>query len=451
VKQVLVLKQQRTLSDFGGRMPTQILPSRASRIQSEGQQIRDDEQNITPDELIDMYVSDKRDDKQRYENIDAKREIKDVYGDEYLERLRRNVPVIAESLEDSGMQEPITRENIHRDKEIRQEISDLANTYPSLQELISRQTTLPEHLPQYHTEDWLDSSGRVKPGAVPPITALRWMQEDDTMDIMGREGAGLLPLLFRDSNQNYEAGNKLPFALESNNPPLQQYQGGNFITGPAIADLDNVATGGHNTGRRMVGIRGYGYPSGDDFQSRPVMGQQEGLNEGLTSSKVPANRLVPFRYSDAQGVPQHVDKNEMINFFMPRKVSDYYNSLYGDTPMQNVLRDTSQLQYAPTQFDGIVDRFGLPEGLTEEQKFRLIHENNPEFGKVNENIRDEMASKLRQFRQLGTNVPGSTQDEEEVPRNVLQPPQWGQAYEHMMNMPQESKDAIIESLRRKMS
>ena len=59
MKQVLVLKQQRTLSDFGGRMPTQILPSRASRIQSEGQQIRDDEQNITPDELIDMYVSDK--------------------------------------------------------------------------------------------------------------------------------------------------------------------------------------------------------------------------------------------------------------------------------------------------------------------------------------------------------------------------------------------------------
>ena len=72
---------------------------------------------------------------------------------------------------------------------------------------------------------------------------------------------------------------------------MQQYQGGNFITGPAIADLENVATGGHNTGRRMVGIRGYGYPSGDDFQSRPVMGQSEGLNEALTSSKVPATDL----------------------------------------------------------------------------------------------------------------------------------------------------------------
>lgn len=450
MKQVLVLKQQRTLSDFGGRMPTQ-MPSRASRIQSEGQQIRDDEQNISPDELIDMYVSDKRDYRQSNQDIDAKKEIKNVYGDEYLERLRRNVPVISDYLEAIGMQEPTTRQNIHEDKKIKRHISELANTYPSLQELISRQTTLPEHLPQYHTEDWLDESGRVKPGAVPPITALRWMQEDDTMDIMGREGSGLLPLLFRESNAQYENSTPLPFALESNNPPLQQYQGGNFVTGPAIADLDNVATGGDNTGRRMVGIRGYGYPSADDFQSRPVMGQQEGLNEGLTSSKVPANRLVPFRYSDSQGVPQHVGKNEMINFFMPRNVSDYYSSLYGDTPMENVLRDTSQLQYAPTQFDGMVDRFGLPEGLTEEQKFRLIHESNPKFGKVNENIRDEMSSKLRQFRQLGSNVHGSLIPKEEVPRNVLQPPQWGQAYEHMMNMPQESKDAIIDVLRRKMS
>jgi len=450
VKQVLVLKQQRTLSDFGGRMPTQ-MPSRASRIQSEGQQIRDDEQNISPDELIDMYVSDKRDNRRSNENINAKKEIKDEYGDEYLERLRRNVPVIAESLEDLGMQDSNTRQNVHRDKEIRQEISDLANTYPSLQELISRQTTLPEHLPQYHTEDWLDWGGRVKTGAVPPITALRWMQEDDTMDIMGREGAGLLPLLFRESNAEYENNTPLPFALEPNNPPLQQYQGGNFITGPAIADLENVATGGHNSGRKMVGIRGYGYPSGDDFQSRPVMGQQEGLNEGLTSSKVPANRLVPFRYFDAKGVPRHIDKYEMQNFFTPEKVSDYYNSLYGDTPMQNVLRDTSQLQYAPTQFDGIVDRFGLPEGLTEEQKFRLIHESYPEFGNVNENIRDNMRMNLRRFRQLGTNVGGVSQEGEGVPRNVLQPPQWGQAYEHMMNMPQESKDAIIEVLRRKMS
>lgn len=451
MKQVLVLKQQRTLSDFGGRMPTQ-MPSRASRIQSEGQQIRDDEQNITPDELMDMYVSDKRDNRLSNSDINAKKEIKNVYGDEYLERLRRNVPVIADYLEDLGMQEPITRENVHRDKEIRQEISDLSNTYPSLQELISRQTTLPEHLPQYHTEDWLDEeSGRVKPSAVPPINALRWMQEDDTMDIMGREGAGLLPLMFRESNANYEDNTPLPFALESNNPPLQQYQGGNFVSGPAIADLENVATGDSNEGRKMVGIRGYGYPSGDDFQSRPVMGQQEGLNEGLTSSKVPANRLVPFRYPDAKGVPRHIDKHDMINFFMPKKVSDYYNSLYGDTPMQNVLRDTSELQYAPTQFDGMVDRFGLPEGLTEEQKFRLIHENYPEFGNVNENIRDEMSSKLRQFRQLGSNVHGNTQPKESIPRNVLQPPQWGQAYEHMMNMPQESKDAIIDVLRRKMS
>lgn len=449
MKQVLVLKQQRTLSDFGGRMPTQ-MPSRASRIQSEGQQITDDEQNISPDELIDMYVSDKRDNRQTNENINAKKEIKDVYGDEYLERLRRNVPVIAESLEDLGMQDSDIRNNVHRDKEIRQEISDLANTYPSLQELISRQTTLPEHLPQYHTEDWLDSSGRVKPGAVPPITALRWMQEDDTMDIMGREGAGLLPLLFRDSNQNYETNQKLPFALESNNPPLQQYQGGNFVTSPAIADLANVATGGHNSGRKMVGIRGYGYPSSDDFQSRPVMGQQEGLNEGLTSSKVPANRLVPFRYFDAKGKPRHIDKDEMINFFMPRTVRDYYNSIYGNTSMQNVLRDTSELQYAPTQFDGIVDRFGLPEGLTEEQKFRLLHENYPEFGEVNETNRDDMGRNLNRFRQLGTNVDGMAQEGEGVPRNVLQPPQWGQAYEHMMNMPQETKDAIIEQLRRKM-
>lgn len=450
MKQVLVLKQQRTLSDFGGRMPTQ-RPSRASRIQSEGQQIRDDEQNISPDELIDMYVSDKRDNRQNSSNINARKEIKDVYGDEYLERLRRNVPVISDYLEAIGMQEPTTRQNIHEDKKIKRHISELANTYPSLQELISRQTTLPEHLPQYHTEDWLDSSGRVKPGAVPPITALRWMQEDDTMDIMGREGAGLLPLLFRDSNQNYEIGQRFPFALESNNPPLQQYQGGNFITGPAIADLDNVSTGGHNSGRRMVGIRGYGYPSGDDFQSRPVMGQQEGLNEGLTSSKVPANRLVPFRYFDAKGVPRHIDKNDMINFFMPRSVKDYYNSLYGNTSMENVLRNTSQLQYAPTQFDGMVDRFGFPENLTEEQKFRILHESNPHFGKVNEDIRDEMAINLRRFRELGTNVLGSQVPEEEVPRNVLQPPQWGQAFEHMMNMPQESKDAIIESLRSKMS
>jgi hypothetical protein len=277
------------------------------------------------------------------------------------------------------------------------------------------------------------------------------MQEDDTMDIMGREGAGLLPLMFRESNANYEAGNKLPFVLESDNPPLQQYQGGNFVTSPAIADLGNVATGDSNSGRKMVGIRGYGYPSSDDFQSRPVMGQQEGLNEGLTSSKVPANRLVPFRYPDAKGVPRHINKDDMINFFTPEKVSDYYNSLYGDTPMQNVLRDTSQLQYAPTQFDGIVDRFGLPEGLTEEQKFRLIHESHPEFGNVNENIRDDMAMNLRRFRQLGTNIGGVSQEGVKVPRNVLQPPQWGQAYEHMMNMPQESKDAIIDLLRRRKS
>ena len=60
-----------------------------------------------------------------------------------------------------------------------------------LMRIHGRQSTLPEHIPAYHTENWQNPDGSIREGAVAPITALKRLDIRDIERMMAN--SGLLP------------------------------------------------------------------------------------------------------------------------------------------------------------------------------------------------------------------------------------------------------------------
>lgn len=337
-------------------------------------------------------------------------------------------------------------------------LEGLRNT-PQFRDYFGRQTTLPEHFPSYHTEDWLDpKTGLVREGAVAPVTAVRLANKDDIMGGMAQTGGGLIPLP-NPSNESYESrsATRRPLLVESQNPPLEHFQSGYFLTSPYMADLDRAITT-HDT-NALIGVRGFGAPSGDIFQARPAGETKEGATEAIVHSRIPPERLVPFRYLDG-----FLTRNELKPFFRPKSADDFRQAIGRDK--DNVLSRNRKfdymrdhlpfIQYSPPEFEEMVDRHGLPAVLTDDEKIQFLERMEAEeqgYHRTMENPELNLARKLMLLRLLGaSDWYDRRHHPEKTPltlRDITLPQTWGDPMAALANAPPHTKDALIELFNRK--
>lgn len=341
----------------------------------------------------------------------------------------------------------------------------LKNT-PQFRDYFGRQTTLPEHFPSYHTEDWLDpETGLVREGAIAPVTAVRRASSRDIMGGMAQTGGGLIPLP-NSSNESYESRNtgRRPLLMQSQNPPLEHFQSGYFLTTPYMADLDRAVTT-HDTDA-LIGVRGFGAPSGDVFQARPAGEAKEGATEAVVHSRIAPERLVPLRYNnsyenlirgDGRSKGSFLSLNDIRNFFRPKTTQDFRQAIgqeRDDTLSRNqkfdYIRDHLPfMQYAPPEFEDMVDRHGMPAVLTEDEKIRLleaIKEEDRNYFDSGEPRQHQLASKLGLIRRLGATDWFNRPDRGDALtlRDITLPSTWGDPMAALANAPPHTKDALIE-------
>lgn len=210
--------------------------------------------------------------------------------------------------------------------------AEILASHPSLQ--TNTQLTLPQVIPAYHTENWQNPDGSIKPGAVPPVTAVKQMSRNDIKNLM--MGAGLLPVGVSTDAQNIEYEDAVMRRLMRGfNPNISESereqallskpfitekrgweggkltgtrktggtQAGYFISPTTIRDIEEaVIASKRGGGKGMIGIRGLN-PIDDFVQQRPPTGQREKVSEGFVSSRIHPSRLVPIQ------IPTHTIPN----------------------------------------------------------------------------------------------------------------------------------------------
>lgn len=154
---------------------------------------------------------------------------------------------------------------------------------PFLRDYYSRQTTIPEHDWQYHTEGpYYDEEGNILPGQVPPVDAVKLMGEADIKHVGQGSGFGLKPLPFSHVNERWEIDD-----IE----PGKQFPAENIgFVGPTMEQAitrNAAANVSRQTPRGYVGVRGFGRPSDKAFARRTFEG-----GEGGFTAPIPPERLV---------------------------------------------------------------------------------------------------------------------------------------------------------------
>jgi len=199
--------------------------------------------------------------------------------------------------------------------------------HPNLQ--TGTQLSLPQVIPAYHTENWQNPDGSIKPGAVPPVTAVKQMNREDIQNLM--MGAGLLPVgsntdannrgyeenvirrLIESLNSNKNESDREKFALAkpfvvdneamSTKDGFGRTQAGYFVSPTTKRDIHEAVVATKRGGPKgMIGIRGLN-PVDDFLQQRASTGQREGVDEGFVHSRIDPSRLVPIQ------MPQHTISN----------------------------------------------------------------------------------------------------------------------------------------------
>lgn len=154
---------------------------------------------------------------------------------------------------------------------------------PFIRDYYSRQSTLPEHFWDYHTEGpYYDEEGNILPGQVPPVNAIKVMGEEDIRAMGGREGYGLKPVPFSRVNIDWDKD-----IGENRRFPSQNI---GFVGGLTAEDIrqntaGNVSSGTH---KGVVAIRGFGRPQDKAFARGALL---EGAEGGFTAP-IPPERLV---------------------------------------------------------------------------------------------------------------------------------------------------------------
>ncbi len=202
--------------------------------------------------------------------------------------------------------------------------------HPNLQ--TGTQLSLPQVIPAYQTEDPFNEDGSIKPGAVPPVTAVKQMNRKDIRNLMA--GAGLLPVgsntdannrgyedgvierLMRAFNPHKEESDRevgllaKPFVVDneamSTKDGFGRTQAGYFVSPTTKRDIHEAVVASRRGGPKgMIGIRGLN-PIDDFVQQRPSTGQHEAVSEGFVHSKIDPSRLVPIQ------MPQHTIPDAVI-------------------------------------------------------------------------------------------------------------------------------------------
>lgn len=309
-----------------------------------------------------------------------------------------------------------------------------------LMRIHGRQSTLPEHIPAYHTENWQHADGSIREGAVAPITALKRLNIKDIERIMAN--SGLLPsdqrrgvdnehyennviqdlvqaIIHQDSEKaNISTGEKIYDKYKHREPffmakPGESRTGAGFFVSPT--DRLNVqrAVSMSDGGEGFVGIRGLNTVD-DHLQMRPVAGQREQTAEGYVSSRIPAERLVPIRVPISSlpkelqpAYPGQTGKDGLIysnQYAYPdmkgrdmRRDGEIKHSPYRsevpesdirNTDLQNILISNLTkpfMQFSTDKYTGL-DHDGLPllpngESMTPEEKIKYL-ENLKNFERV---------------------------------------------------------------------
>jgi hypothetical protein len=169
---------------------------------------------------------------------------------------------------------------------------------PFLRDYYSRQSTLPEHLWDYHTEGpYYDEEGNILPGQVPPVNAIKVMGKNDIAQMGTREGFGLKPVPFSRINMNWEKDIRAKHRFPSKKV--------GFVGALSGRDIFENTEGNAPTedGRGVVGVRGYGRPQDKAFARGRVA---EGIESGFTAP-IPPERLVGV-------MPRtRMSKDELVN------------------------------------------------------------------------------------------------------------------------------------------
>jgi len=163
-------------------------------------------------------------------------------------------------------------------------MQDNHEVLPFLRDYYGRQTTLPEHDWQYHTEGpYYDEEGNILPGEVPPVDAVKLMSEPDIEHIGQASGFGLKPLPFSSVNQRWETNDM--------RPELQFPAENIGFVGPTMEydiEQNSAANVSQKFPKGYVGVRGFGRPSDKAFARRTF---GEGGEGGFTAP-IPPERLV---------------------------------------------------------------------------------------------------------------------------------------------------------------
>lgn len=491
-KPVLVLKQQTRLSDF---YPVSLPEVPTPRAQDPYFQFKQNESIPTTTQsslqefmpMTDLPEVSPLSAEQRLnihlDELRAKTEDPEDIVQQFIEDMRseRNVSNVPKALVERRNNEIMRNINPIPYTEAMDKFGRLlpqANTTPSprfayglkntrqFRDYFGRQTTLPEHFPSYHTEDWLDpETGLVREGAIAPVTAVRRANSGDIMGGMAQTGGGLIPLP-NSSNETYESRStgRRPLLMQSQNPPLEHFQSGYFLTTPYVADLDNAVTT-HSTDA-LIGVRGFGAPSGDVFQARPAGEAKEGATEAVVHSRIAPERLVPLRYNDSyenmirrdgRSKGSFLSLNDIRNFFRPKTARDLRQAIgreKDDTLSRNqkfdYIRDHLPfMQYAPPEFDEMVDRHGMPAVLTDDEKIRFLEAMEEEDRNYHTNMEERkrrLAGKLGLIRRLGASDWWDRPDTGDALtlRDITLPQTWGDPMAALANAPPHTKDALIE-------
>jgi hypothetical protein len=222
--------------------------------------------------------------------------------------------------------------------------TEILRNHPSLK--INRQRSLAEVIPAYQTENPFNPDGSIKPGAVPPVTAVKQMSSEDIKRLL--LGAGLMPIGSQTDSRNidYELRNVIPHFLDQFDINRNEYekaigklrkpmimaehssklpggtQAGSFVSPPTIEDIARaiVASKRDMGNRGMLGIRGLN-PIDDFVQQRASTGQQEATSEGYVHSKIDPSRLVPIEIPKGS-IPASVRGDTKIDMYNPTPSQD---------------------------------------------------------------------------------------------------------------------------------
>ena len=154
---------------------------------------------------------------------------------------------------------------------------------PFIRDYYSRQTTLPEHLWDYHTEGpYYDEEGNILPGQVPPVNAVKVMGSKDIASMGTREGYGLKPVPLSTVNMEWDENVRPEYRFPSANI--------GFVGNLSEEDIRLNTAGNVGSGqqRGVVGIRGFGRPQDKAFARGRI---KEGIEGGFTAP-IPPERLV---------------------------------------------------------------------------------------------------------------------------------------------------------------